>query len=173
MDEEEIPDYIREMQKGGPVKNNTNFGVEDLAWVGSDGKLDPDTVIAKHGQDPFGPLQLLIYALIRGHTPEANHQEIRNRVQRAISAITGQEPKRGKIENDYHGILLEVAWQYFVELHENHMEDNGIELQKIVRKVLGDDIEGIATKSGVSVESLERGLVRKFQEKKDIYLARA
>ncbi|NOX98216.1 MAG: hypothetical protein GXP30_00500 [Verrucomicrobia bacterium] len=58
-DEEEIPDFIKAAIKNGSVKDTWNIGPEDVARVGSDGNLDPGTVIAEYGQDPFSPLQLL------------------------------------------------------------------------------------------------------------------
>jgi len=172
-EDEEIPEYLKKLSKGGPIKSDDGFGPEDVAWTGKLGELDPDEIIAEQGQDPFNPLQLLLMALVRGHTPEAKSQEVLSITQTAFTAITGKKPRRGAIERDYHALLQEVAWRYFVALVANNMSDGDIELQPIVRDVLGADTEQIAAEHGVEPDNLPKILATKFNEAKDLYLSRA
>lgn len=145
LDEEDgIPEYLEKLMKSGPIKTEDGFGPEDIAWTGRQGELDPDGIIDEYSQDPFNLLQLLLMAPIRGHVPDASSQKVLSRTQKAHSAITGEKPRRGAIERDYHDLLLEVAWRYFEALIANNMTDMNIEIQPIVRSVLGLDAEKIA-----------------------------
>jgi hypothetical protein len=172
-EDEEIPEYLKKLSKGGPIKPDGGFGPEDMAWTGSKGELDPDAIIDERGQDPFNTLQLLLMALVRGYSRDASSQEVLSRTQTALAAITGEKPRRGAIERDYHALLQEVAWRYFVALVDNNMSDGDIELQPIVREVLGADTEQIAAEHGVEPDNLPKILATKFNEAKDLYLSRA
>lgn len=172
-EDEEIPDYVKAQMENGPIARPDNFGPEDLVWTGFKGDLDPDEIVSERGQDPFDPLQLLLMALVRGQAPEASSHEIRSRTQKALTAITGEAPRRGAIERNYHPMLLEIAWRYFEALYENNMNEKGIELQPLVRDVLGDDRDAIAAENGINPDNLERNLVKKFAKTKDLYLSRA
>ena len=172
-DEGKIPEYLKELSKGGPINSNDGFGSEDVAWSGLKGELDPDEIIAKHGQDPFNQLQLLLMVLVRGHNPDASSQENLSKTQKAITAITGEKPRRGKVEVDYHTLLQEVASRYFDALHANHLNEADIPVLPIVRDVLGANAAEIAAEHGVDPQNLERILVNKFNAVKDLYLARA
>lgn len=172
-DDEDIPDFMKELSKGDFKRPDDGFGPEDIVWAGQKGDLDPDELIAKHGQDPYNQLQLLVMALVRGHTPTARSQDILSRTQTAMTAITGEKPRRGKIEVDYHSLLQEVAWRYFAAFYEGNLNDADVALLPIVRVVLSEDAARIAAEHGIEVANLERILVRKFEAKKDLYLSRA
>ena len=172
-EDEEIPEYLKRLSLAGPIKSDDGFGPEDMVWTGRKGELDPDDFIGEHDQDPFNPLQLLLMALVRGQTPDASSQEVLSRTQKALTAITSETPLRGAIERDYHDLLLEVAWRYFEALIANNMNDGDFAVQPIVRDVLGGDAEGISAEHGIDSKNLERNLVNKFVENKDLYLSRA
>lgn len=70
-------------------------------------------------------------------------------------------------------MLQEVAWRYFVALVGNNMRDGKIELQPIVRDVLGADTNRIAAEHGVEPDNLPKILATKFNYAKDLYLSRA
>jgi hypothetical protein len=170
-DEEEIPEYIKEMQKDGPVKNNTNFGLEDIAWAGGDS--DVEELTSKFGQDPFSPLQMLLFALIKGNSPDVRPHEILTRTQKALTAITGKPASKGKPKSDYHLLLLEIGWLYYAELFDNGLKDEGIKLREIIRSVIHRNLAAIEKQKNVAPENLERVLERKFNKNKELYLARA
>lgn len=76
VEDEDIPECLEKLSKVGPIKSDDGFGPEDIPWTGQKGELDPDEIIGERGQDSFNPLQLLLMALVRGHTPDASSQEV-------------------------------------------------------------------------------------------------
>ena len=172
-DDEDIPDFMKELSKGDFNQPDNGFGPEDIVWAGQKGDLDPDELIAEHGQDPYNQLQLLLMALVRGHTPDASSKEVRSRTQKAFTAITGDKSPKGAIERDYHVVLLDIAWRYFEALYANHGDEAAIQIQPLVRKALGGNANKIAAENGVDPNNLEKILVNKFMAAKDLYLSRA
>ena len=180
-EDDEVPEYLKKLPKGDPLKLGDGFGPEDIAWVG--GELDVEVLTSEHGQDPFNPLHLLLFALISGNDPDARPHEIRSRTQKAIAAISGKPAPKGRPKSDYHSLLLEIAWLYFLEVYKNGMrekviEKNGkqkkdIELLQIVKSVINRNRAVIERTANVDTEHLEKTLERLFRENKNLYLARA
>lgn len=170
-EDDEVPEYLKEYQASELFENVDNFGPEDMAWSGSD--RDVDDLLAEHGQDPYSPLQLLLFALIRGSSPDIRPHEVLSRTQKAITAITGKPFPTGKPKSDYHALLLEIGWLYYLALYDNGLKDEGISLRPIVQSVINRDTAKIERETNTSYESLVQTLERKFRATRDVYLARA
>jgi hypothetical protein len=170
-DDDEIPEYLKALQAGDKVGREDNFGPEDVVWTGEDRKLDPDEILAEGGRDPTPPLQLLLAALIRGHTSNATENEITSRLRKALAAITG-EPSSGRPPVDHHDALLEIAWRYHVARYES-LPDGKVDLRPIVTAVVDEFFSDVPTRRNITTQSYVEKLEDKFNAERDLLLVRA
>lgn len=167
---EEIPEYLKELPKGDPIKSDGGFGPEDEISAGRD-DIDPFKIIAKHGYSPDTPLDILIKALIIGNSPNVPQDELVDRYVTAVSAITGIKSNGRPIKDD-NDLLLEIAWRYFLKARNKHHLKDTLPLRPIVREVIAEFARPISNFAN-SIESLERRLVEKFKTNKALLLTRA
>jgi len=173
-DEEQVPEYLKKIQDSGPVDNGANFTIEDVGWTGSNFDLDTDALLDKKGQDPHGFLYLLILALVKGHQPNMREREVKRGVQKIVSEITGEKANKGPIKIGDNDILLEVGALYFREFYDSGTLDKGIEIEPLVKAVLGDDkYKDISIERNSNLENLVHDIAKKFRNQKDLYLLRA
>ncbi len=171
---EEIPEYLLELMKNGPVDNGDNFTIEDVAWAGSNFDLDTGALLKEKGQDPHGFLYLLISALVKGQQPKKNIRDVRRSVQKIVSEITGKKSKKGPIKIGDDEILLEVGVLYFKKYYESGMSEKGIEIEPLVKAILNrEEYKSMPKKRNADLENLTHDIAKKFKKQKDLYLARA
>ncbi|WP_282182503.1 hypothetical protein [Aliiroseovarius marinus] len=168
--EEEMPEYLAKLSANKHPINEDNFGPDDQVWTGEDGSLDPDDVIEKEGREKSTALEMIVVALILGHTPSATEQEIQDRLKQAIKAIKGVS-KSGRREQDDDYALLEISWR----VHEAkfHAEGQTVQLRPIVKAVVDEYFEQIPARRNIEPQSYIEKLEDKFNVRKDWYLARA
>lgn len=169
--EEDVPEYIKRLEYDPCNQPDHNFDASDVLWTGDDGELDPYDVLSKFGRDPNCPKTSLLMALILGHTPDANSQEVEKRLRKATAAITGKS-RSGRPEKDDNDALLETAWRYN-EAHYNSQPGEKIELRGIVRAVVEEFCTDLIASRNVTKISLIESLENKFERQRNCLLSRA
>jgi hypothetical protein len=128
----------------------------------------------KKGQDPHGFVYLLILALVKGHQPNMREREVKRGVQKIVSEITGEKANKGPIKIGDNDIILEVGALYFRAFYDSGMLDKGIEIEPLVKAVLGGDkYKDISIERNSNLENLVHDIAKKFRNQKDLYLLRA
>ncbi len=175
MTDDAIPEYLRKMAKEGPIKLQDSFGPEDLVWTGEDGQLDPEELIAEHGFEPETSLEVILMALVKGHSPDIEHDALLQRLKTAKAGIIGSVLS-GRGEVDDHRILKEVAWEYFKRFHELRRSAGNrkkVKLAPVVRSVIETQFPELHKLRNIDPENLYKLIERKFKKDKDIILVRA
>jgi len=158
----EIPAYIKEMEKSGPVEDRSNFGPEDVEIPGGDGEPRIETLFAHLGSPNVVPLFLVVAGLVKGADPGADPAEIRRRTNVIVGKIRGRRKSDDRRIPDER--LLEriaAAWVARVVLED--LEPDSVVLRAIVRRVIAE-AEDVKSQSE---ESTIRRLERKFRERRD------
>jgi hypothetical protein len=166
--DEDIPEYLKDFEH---KPQSDGFGPEDIAWTGLDGSVDPENIIREQGHDPKTPLEVLLKALIMGHTPDADLDSAAGRLRTALGAIT-DGPRRGRPEQDDYDALMRIAWRYHVAVYETQPKRREPELRPIVRNVVEAYFVDVPNQRNITLESYIEGLENKFIKEKDILLSR-
>ncbi|MBZ0217184.1 MAG: hypothetical protein K8F25_11560 [Fimbriimonadaceae bacterium] len=164
-EEDETPYYL----KGDEVVGLKNMGPEDTVWIGEDGKLDPDVVIADYGHDPETPLVWIVQAIIDAHPSDNPWEDHPKRLRQAISVLTNSGGA-GRSPVDYNDLLLEIARRYYASHYEEKKEP---ELRPIVRAVVIEMGVDVISRRNIQRDSLIEKLEDKFNADKDLWLSRA
>lgn len=173
MSDEDVPDYLKERQKGGPIKLDDNFGHEDVVWQGENYDLDPDEVLEESGYDPGSILSKVISAIVSGYQPDLDRTEIKKLTRKIEDMILGVRSPGRREEDDYNA-LLEIADEYHKAWHEAHPDGRSeIQLRPIVRKVVDDKFSDLPEQRNIEKENYIRKLGDKFKKNKDFLLVRA
>lgn len=175
-DEEEVPEYLKELQEGGPTVAQDNFGPEDVVWTGEDGKLDPYEILDEHGFEPETNLENLLAAVTKGHNPGISDEDLRKRIARATKAISNSERAVGRPKTDDYAIIKEVAWAF----HEASYMPNRAgklsewpSLRPIVGRVIEEQFPSVSKERNMELDNLCRVIERKFKKHMNVNLVRA
>lgn len=166
-DERQLPKYLKDYK--GP-KLDLSIQVEDLLWIGEDGRLDYDALLKDHGYDPEAPLIAILQSIIDAHPLEGGPSR-EARLEIALEALTGQPRKRGMDLIDDYDLLLKIASRYFEEFWERRKRrEPPPDVAPIIRQVVGglDDERRLRADD----DSLIRRLRKKFNKDKDLLLVR-
>jgi hypothetical protein len=152
-----------------PMVSTANITAEDCAWIGDDGKLDPDNLLREQGYEPESALRLILGAIIDAHVDALGRARAR-RIDEAEAVLLGRKRPRGNDPDDDEDMLRELGRRYFTKRLEN--PDRKVEVAPIAREILAE-----ARASGgipdVIVRDDFRRLARKFIADRDRILARA
>lgn len=162
-----IPDFmVRDAQAD---IFGSEITADDCAWLGEDGKLDPDELLKERGYEPESALRLILGAIVDAH-PVADSPTRSERIDLAEATLLGSAQKRGNDPHDDEGFLRELGRRYFRRWLED--PDHEIEVAPIAREILAEaKASGLIAK--VVVEGDFRRLQRKFAADRDRILARA
>src|SRR4051812_19531805 len=108
----QMPEFMRDHAGRG---KETGFGPEDLSWLGDDGNLNFEQLLAKRGFDPLLPLEYILLAIIDGYPTDGTDRgsKRQRRLETALAALVGPEQrKRGMDEKADYELLLRMGWQY-------------------------------------------------------------
>lgn len=165
-----LPDFMRaDLGRG-----KENITAADVEWVGEDGKLDEDALLAKHGYEPETALDMILRAVIAAH-PKRN-SSLAARLEFAKSALFGNAPRGRRTSDDYE-ILLDIAWEYFNEQFkfDEPKPFKEVELAPLIRKAL-EKRYAAPHRTGARAESGENSdvhrLARKFSKDRNVLLIR-
>jgi hypothetical protein len=162
-----VPDFM--VRDAEADTSWSKITADDCAWLGEDGKLDPDELLKKRGYEPEGALRLILGAIIDAHVVVAGPTRSK-RIDSAEATLLGAAQKRGNDPHDDEDLLRELGRRYFRKWLEDR--DHIIEVAPLAREILAE-----AKASGIIprdiVEGDYRRLQRKFVEDADRILARA
>ncbi len=149
----------------GRVAQLGNLTRDDLVWIGSDGALDPTSIVDEFGYDPTDPLSAILLAIIDAY-PSVAKQSRLERLEIAMSALMGRPRKRGMDNKEDHEYLTQIARQYFrAFIDRGRVEPD---LAPLIRQVVSSQTDSPQTISGM--DSRVRRLRKKFIANKDKYL---
>ena len=170
---DEIPEYLKEIKARGPLKLDDRFGPEDVVWIGEDGELDPDELIAQEGREYRSPLFQVVRALVAGHQSKLPQHELEAKVRTVCDEIIGNS-NPGRSDVDDGPLLLEIAHRYHETLHAAGKWPGGsVPVKPIVREVVLEHGKTHRQNRMPAEVSLVRTLVNKFNKDKDLWLSRA
>jgi len=64
-DRDPVPDFM--VLDAEADRSKSKITADDCAWLGEDGKLDPDKLLKKRGYEPDGALRLILGAIVDAH----------------------------------------------------------------------------------------------------------
>src|SRR5436190_24114586 len=84
---DDIPGFMEEHAGRGMEST----GPTDLPWMGDDGNLDFERLLAEHGFDPLLPLEYILLAIIDAHPAEGTDESANRqaRLEKALAALVG------------------------------------------------------------------------------------
>jgi hypothetical protein len=149
--------------------SKSNITADDAAWVGDDGNLDPDDLLAKRGYEPEGALRLILGAIIDAHS-DVRGRTRSKRIDSAETALLGVAQKLGNDPRDDEDLLRELGRRYLRRRLEDRNQE--IEVGPIAREILAE-AKAAGRIPDVFIKEAFRRLQRKFASDRDRILARA
>ena len=154
--------------QGDLGKGTEHVRPEMTVWLGEQGDIDPEAVLAAEGHDALTPFGQVCLAVIDSNPDELNRSK-HERLQQAVSALLGKPKAEGRPPADRDDeILMAIARRYYyLWFHGQHK----ISLAPIVREC----ITSLSLRPPRTAESWEteiRRLRKKFLREKDLLLSR-
>lgn len=172
MTDDNIPEYLKALKEESLTESHDNFGPEDVVWVGSDGDIDPDELVAIEGREFHTALFQVLRALVAGHQPDLSPEELA-RVTKVIQNKIVGKAKDGNSEYDDGPLLMEIAHRYHNELYQAGKWPSGtVPLKPIVRCVVQEFGQAHRGQKWPNEESLISKLSRNFKKDRDLWLSR-
>lgn len=147
--------------------------VEDIAWMGDDGKLDSDALLTDRGYDPLPELHYILLAIIDAVQEPAKSGASREvRLETALAALTGSmRGRRGMNKKDDYELLIQIAWEYQRRFWADDCASP--EIDPIIREAVDRLSPGDPRRNMATVASVVTRLRRKFVRDKNLYIVRA
>jgi hypothetical protein len=110
---EKLPNYLKEYEKKStPIPN---FTVDDFAWCGDDGNLDPQPIVDQMIA-PAALLRLAVQAIVGGNP--SSDKSVEDRVEAAMRALLGTGGRKGRRNRSSdESILRRMAIEYREGFH--------------------------------------------------------
>ena len=178
-EDEEVPDYLKKIQEGGPVDNGDNFTNEDVALGGLKEDFDLGEVYADRGFHEYGPIKLLAFALLAANQKDLSNDQLSSVADQIVKLVIGKDG-RGNSEKDDEWLIRLVAKRVFEKLYGHELKygfeqenPKPVKLKPIVTSVLEELAQTGEFKYGHSKYSDIVRIERKFKKNEGHYLARA